>query len=158
MLQILQFDKSFRNNNDWKRIYRKIWLLIALFLVGGCFISNTEIKKGLFIDPSPTLCLEDDLTLITNTGYRFQKPSSNRLHKASLFFPLYPWKLKSDAALKNSFFSGETFLPILVIILFFYFYRLTGEDGKNASSFIKLLLNCLIYKIGGIYSWVKLSP
>lgn len=108
MLHILSFDNLFLND-DWKRTCRKIWLLIALFLVGGCFISNTEIKKGLFIVPSPTLCLEDDLTVITNTGNRFQKPISNRLHKASLFSPLYPWKLKSDVALKNSFFSRETF-------------------------------------------------
>lgn len=151
MLHILSFDKSFLNL-DLKRSYRKTWLLIAIFLVGGCIISTTEIKRYLFSESSPVLCLEDDLILITNTGYRFQKPVSNRLHKASVFAPLFPWKLKSDVALSNSFFSGETFLAILVIILFFYYYHSTGEEGKTPP----VLLNCLlIHKNWRINSWVK---
>ena len=134
MLHILSFDKSFLNN-DLKRNCRKIWLLIVLFLVGGCFITTTDIKKCFFVESWPVLCLEDELTLIINTGYRFQKPVFNRLHKASVFSPLGPWKLKTDAALSNSLFSGETFLSNLVIILFFYYYHSSGEDGENASSF-----------------------
>lgn len=142
MLNILSFDKSLLNpfrNRDLKRTSRIIWLLMALFLVGGCCITSAEIQKFISTESFPALCLKDDLVLISNTGYRFEKPVSNRLHKASVFAPLLPWKLKSDAVLVNSSFSGETFLAFLVIILFFYYYRANGEDEESASSFTEPL-------------------
>lgn len=138
----MSFDKSllklFRNH-DLKGTCRITWLLMALFLVGGCCITSAEIQKFISTESFPALCLKDNLVLISNAGYRFEKPVSNRLHKASVFAPLLPWKLKSDAVLVNSLFSGETFLAILVIMLFFYYYRANGEDEEDASSFTELL-------------------
>lgn len=130
--------KSFRNH-DLKRTCRKTWLLMALFLMGGCCITSAEIKKFFSTESLPVLCLEDDFVLISNTGYRLQKPVSNRLHKASVFAPLIRWKFKSDALLVNSIFSGETFLAILVIMLFFFYYHATDEDGEDTSSFTEPL-------------------
>ena len=134
MLHILSLDKLFIKY-DLRINCRKIWLLIIIFLVGGCFISATEIKKYLFVEAVPVLCLEDELALITSTGFRFEKPVSNRLHKASIFSPMDTSKLRTDAVLSNIFFSGETFLSIFVIILFFYYYHATGEYGKKRLQF-----------------------
>lgn len=138
MLNILSFDKSLLKsflNHDLKRTCRKTWLLVVLFLVGGWCIATAEIERFLSNESLPVLCLKDDLILISNTGYQFEKPVSNRLHKASVFAPLLPWKIKSDAVLVNSLFSGETFLAILVIMLFFYYYRAISGDEEGASSF-----------------------
>lgn len=134
MLHSLSWDKLFIKY-DLRINCRKIWLLIIIFLVGGCFISATEIQKYLLVEAAPVLCLEDELALITSTGFRFEKPVSNRLHKASVFAPMDPAKLRTDAALSNFFYSGETFLSILVIILFFYYYHATGEDGEKRLQF-----------------------
>lgn len=130
--------KSFRNHH-LKRTCRKTWLLMVLFMAGGCCITSAEIKRFLSTESLPVLCLKDDLVLINNTGYRFEKPVSNRVHKASVFAPLLPWQLKSDTLLVNSIFSGETFLAILIIMLFFYYYHATDEDGDGASSFTEPL-------------------